>query len=457
MSTTAAGTRLPGLAATFTAGQSRAEALPWYTWTSVLATVSISAGLYWDISWHMTIGRDTFWTPAHLLIQFGAVVGGLAAAVIIFGITFSGGAEAKESSVWVLGFWGPLGAFLSAWGAAVMVISAPFDNWWHNIYGLDVKILSPPHEMLGVGIECINFGGIILLVGLLNRAQGAVRRHLQWMLLVQGGMVLVNNMMGRLEFTDRTEMHTAAMYVALAVGPPFLMETIARATGMRWARTAVAAVYTAVFALGVWVFPLFAAEPKLAPVYQRITHMIPLGFPILILGSAIALDLAWPSINGLANWPKGLRGMISAVLVGGSLGTAAYLLATRDLQTWRAGTGFAVLALLLLMAVSLLAVKQKEVAWNKWLQAAVAGPIYVAGVMVLQWPFADFLMSPMAQNGFFGTIYHPYMVPTEFTQNVFIPFVAEPFFIRLALAFFAATMCTRLGIVFGNWMRKVQR
>jgi hypothetical protein len=33
------------------------------------AITSIVFGLYWDISWHMTIGRDTFWTPAHLAIQ----------------------------------------------------------------------------------------------------------------------------------------------------------------------------------------------------------------------------------------------------------------------------------------------------------------------------------------------------------------------------------------------------
>jgi hypothetical protein len=406
----------------------------------------------------MTIGRDTFWTPAHLLIQFGAVVGGVAAAIIIFGTTFAGGAEARESTVRVLGFWGPLGAFLSAWGAAVMVISAPFDNWWHLAYGLDVKVISPPHEMLGVGIESINFGGIILLVGLLNRAEGTLRRYLQWMLLIQGGMVLINNMIGRLEFTDRTEMHRASIYFALAVGPPFVMEVISRATGMRWARTAIAAVYTAVYALGVWILPLFSAEPKLAPVYQRITHMIPLGFPILVLGSALALDLAWPAINRLADWPKWVRGIIGAVLLCGSLAIAVYLLATRQSEAWRAGMAFTVGALLLLMAISLLVVDQKRESWNKWLQATVAAPIYVAGLMALQWPFASFLMSPAAQNGVFGTIYHPYMVPSQWTQSVFRPFEGvEHFAIRMALAVFAAAMCTRLGIVFGNWMRKVHR
>ncbi len=30
-----------------------------------------------------------------------------------------------------------------------MITSAPFDDWWHNAYGLDVKILSPPHVVAG--------------------------------------------------------------------------------------------------------------------------------------------------------------------------------------------------------------------------------------------------------------------------------------------------------------------
>ncbi|HEY6306559.1 MAG TPA: hypothetical protein VI488_08910 [Candidatus Angelobacter sp.] len=401
MNTTVAGT--PTLAADFTITRSRADAIPWYAWTSVLATVCISTGLYWDISWHMTIGRDTFWTPAHLLIQFGAVLGGSAAAVLIFGTTFGRSADGRASSVRILGLWGPLGAFLSAWGAAAMLISAPFDNWWHNNYGLDVKIISPPHQLLGVGIESINFGGIILMVGLLNHAQGALRRHLQWMMLTVGGLVLCNSMMGRLEFTDRAMMHSAAMYLGLAIGPPFVMETVARATGLRWARTTMAALYTIFFLLAVWIFPLFAAEPKLAPVYQHITHMIPLGFPVLLLGPAIALDLLWRKLNAREPTP-----------------------------------GFE----------------------DKWLQATAAGVVFVAALVAAQWPFADFLMSPASRNWVFGTLNHPYMVPPEWfgVRNLFKPFEGMgPFAIRMALAVFAATMCTRLGIMFGNWMRKVQR
>src|SRR5215510_8104131 len=127
---------------------SRVARIPWYIWASVTAAACIMSGVYWDISWHETIGRDTFWTPAHLLIQLGAVVAGAFSAWLIFSTTFSKIPAAQRASVNVLGFRGPLGAFICAWGGAAMLISAPFDNWWHNAYGLDVKIISPPHTWL---------------------------------------------------------------------------------------------------------------------------------------------------------------------------------------------------------------------------------------------------------------------------------------------------------------------
>jgi len=50
-----------------------------------------------------------------------------------------------------------------------MITSAPFDNWWHAAYGLDVKILSPPHVLLALGMTGIRFGTVILVVSEMNR------------------------------------------------------------------------------------------------------------------------------------------------------------------------------------------------------------------------------------------------------------------------------------------------
>src|SRR6516225_4911201 len=84
---------------------SRARTVPWYVWSSALAITSTTVGLYWDISWHIGIGRDTFWTPAHLAIQFGAVLTGVCCAYLILHTTFVPEATRKHS-VQIWGFRG---------------------------------------------------------------------------------------------------------------------------------------------------------------------------------------------------------------------------------------------------------------------------------------------------------------------------------------------------------------
>ena len=52
----------------------------------------------------------------------------------------------------------------------MMITSAPFDNWWHNAYGLDVKIISPPHMILAWGMIGIQIGAMLLALSAQNRA-----------------------------------------------------------------------------------------------------------------------------------------------------------------------------------------------------------------------------------------------------------------------------------------------
>src|SRR5215470_13882402 len=179
---------------TETSSVPRPQGIPWLVWANVIASVCIATGLYWDISWHETIGRDSFWTPAHLLIQFGAVLAAFGSAWVIMRTTFGQNEEDRRNSVNVLGFRGPLGAFITAWGGGAMLTSAPFDNWWHEAYGLDVKIISPPHILLALGIAGIMWGGAILTASYLNRAEGNQKKSLQRMLLFIGGFIVVQAM-----------------------------------------------------------------------------------------------------------------------------------------------------------------------------------------------------------------------------------------------------------------------
>src|SRR5437764_9442938 len=147
-----------------------APRVPWYVAATLVAATSAKVGIIWDISWHRSIGRDTFWTPAHAAIYLGGVLAGLACGWLVLRTSFTGTAEQRAATVGFWGFRGPLGAWVCIWGAFAMITSAPFDNWWHNAYGLDVKVLSPPHVILALGIWAIQLGSFFLVLSLQNRS-----------------------------------------------------------------------------------------------------------------------------------------------------------------------------------------------------------------------------------------------------------------------------------------------
>ena len=376
---------------------SRVQGVPWLVWANVVASVCIATGLYWDISWHETIGRDSFWTPAHLLIQFGALLGAFGSAWVIMSTTFGGNPDARRDSVNVLGFRAPLGAFISAWGGGAMLTSAPFDNWWHEAYGLDVKIISPPHVLLALGIAGIMWGGAILTASYLNRSEGEERRRLQRILLFVGGFIVIQSMTLKLEYTNRVLLHSGISYLVISIGTLLLLEGLARASGHRWARTIMTGVYSAFVLILMWFLPLFPAQPKLGPVYQDITHMVPLPFPMLLIVPAFFLDLIWPVFQDAP----------------------------------------------------------------KWQQAMFGGVSFTAILIAAEWPFATFLMSPVARNRFFSTTDFPYFaLPTSPTvHHVFVQWerTAGAFRLDMTLAFVAAVLSMLVGIYWGNWLKKVRR
>src|SRR5258705_11160495 len=94
----------------------RMPAVPLYLWCSALAVTSAYVGGYWDISWHRSIGRDTFWSAPHMAIYACGILAGIASGYLILSTTFGRGGALKDVSVRIWGLSGPLGAFISAWG-----------------------------------------------------------------------------------------------------------------------------------------------------------------------------------------------------------------------------------------------------------------------------------------------------------------------------------------------------
>ncbi|HEY6489116.1 MAG: hypothetical protein WCC26_19915 [Terracidiphilus sp.] len=378
--------------------QVKSAAIPWYLWCSALAVTSVTVGAHWDVSWHRSIGRDNFWTPAHMAIYLCGVLAGIACGYLIFYTTFSRNPEAKASAVHVLGFTGPLGAFLAAWGGVTMITSAPFDNWWHNAYGLDTKIVSPPHTLLVLGIFAVEIGALFLIMAAMNRAEGQAKlfRRLQALMLYIAGLMLVLTMFFRMEYTWDIRLHRASAYIAVSLGVPLYYAALWKASRNRWASTWMTAIYSAVLIAFILILPLFPAEPKLGPVYQPVTHFVPPGFPLLLIVPAVLMDLLWRRF--------GER--------------------------------------------------------NKLLVALMSGPVFVLSLVAVQWPFADFLMSKASQNRFFATGYLDYGTPS-WSANAMRHFVDPQHGAVLwtglgwAMLYSAISVC--LGLMLGEWMRKIQR
>src|SRR5580765_222864 len=164
----------------------------WHAYAVVLASLCVMVGVYWDISWHMTIGRDTFWTPAHLMIQGGGILAGLSSGFVVLKSSMFPNERDVATGVHVWGFRGPLGAWLCIWGCFAMLASAPFDNWWHDAYGLDVKIVSPPHTVLALGIFAIVNGALMLTLAQQNRTEGTQHKIFSALYLVAGGLFEMN-------------------------------------------------------------------------------------------------------------------------------------------------------------------------------------------------------------------------------------------------------------------------
>jgi hypothetical protein len=277
-----------------------------------------------------------------------------------------------------------------------MITSAPFDDWWHNAYGLDVKILSPPHMVLAAGVIAVEVGALILALGAMNRASGVEQRRLNWLFLYIGGLQVVLFMVLEMELTFRSFMHQAHFYRVVATAVPLVLAGIARASKMRWSATIVAGIYTVFLAATGWILPLFPGEPKLGPVYHPMTHFMPPEFPLLLIAPAFALDLLW----------------------------------------------------------------QHRGKWNDWLLAAASGAIFLGAFAAAQWPFANFLMSPAARNWFFGTHYFSYaQLPTSrYARYLFAPTETGGELLKeTLLALAVATVAVRLGLAWGNWMQRIRR
>jgi hypothetical protein len=260
-----------------------------------------------------------------------------------------------------------------------------------------VKIVSPPHTLLILGIRAVSVGMLFLILAAMNRAaeSGAANyKGLQALFLWTSGLAIGGQMFFLQEYTWDVVLHQSAAYISMGIALPVLFAVFWQASRFKWAATTTAAIYMVFILAEILIFPMVPAQPKLGPVYFPVTHLVPAKFPVLIVIPALALDLLW----------------------------------------------------------------QRTKSWKTWQIAVVSGVLFTAVLFAVEWPFASYLLSHA--NRFLGTIYFDYNSrPNGYDRmrQFFQPEYGMMLVRGLGMATVCAMASTWVGLYFGSWMRGVKR
>ena len=270
-------------------------------------------GLAWDIQWHTSVGRDTFLTPPHILLYTSVALSGLVCLgmVLLETLRYRKGKGVHDgNSMRVLGFFhAPLGFVVVGFGYLTVALAAPLDNYWHELYGIDVALWAPFHMMGLIGAFIGGLGSVYLWSAFLVEARQrggdlSWRRPEIWAVLL-GLMFLLGHVLTmtrpalRLSpVLDLGLLHIMTYPVLLAIGIPWILVAANRVTSRLGAASIVVLLLIGrdfLFQLFVpWAVHTGAAaeglpfrDPSLAPSFS----LTPLLFDLGLLVLAVVVDL----------------------------------------------------------------------------------------------------------------------------------------------------------------------
>jgi hypothetical protein len=264
------------------------------------------AGSTWDVAWHRALGRDTFWSTPHVAMYIGTTLVGISSLVAIATAWRGRQTRSRELAI------GPLhverSLALVGFGALTIISAAPLDDLWHNMFGRDVDIWSPPH-LVAVGGAVLAYCGWAAATAL-DIPRIAARWRTALAALFLGGLVgtFVFGMNFYYVFAWSRE---ALLYpVIVCATIPFALAAGEALLQQRFASTIVALAYTALNLVGFFLLSALGWPPAaFAPLV--VAGALAVDVVRMRTRSPLALGLAFAGAFILA---EGLRLVITAPL-----------------------------------------------------------------------------------------------------------------------------------------------
>jgi hypothetical protein len=357
----------------------RASGLPgWAALPSAIASVSLLVallGMYWDISLHIDVGRDSgpLANPAHYLILAG-----------LFGIFCSGFIAMalpleRPSPTTVRinrGWYAPLGGVLITVCAFFSLLGFPLDDFWHRLFGQDVTLWGPTHLMLIGGASLTLVGQAVLLVEGMRarertggRGSPALVVRLRRAGLMGGLLIGLSTFQAEFDFgVPQFQMVFEPILIALAAGVALVCARIWIGPGGALAATAffllirggIALVVAGAFGETLPHMPLYVAEAACVELAGLFLARRPLALAAasgLAIGTVgFAAEYGWSQVAMPLPWtgallPDALLLAILAATAGAIAGALLALSLKQSLPGRSLTRGLALASLALVMAL----------------------------------------------------------------------------------------------------------
>jgi len=254
----------------------------------IIALFTAVAAGTWDAWWHVALGRESFWSPPHLLLY--------SSVLLAISLGWFSWHKTKER------LWRNLAIAL-----VFVPLSAPFDEMWHRVFGEEainslMIMWSPPHLVL-IGAILASF---FFLLPLLKQEKNERARTLLGALVFAGAYSLLLFVVAPFEPLHVHQLlgFWGAGIVSLVLGGVLL-------AGQRWIGGFGAAFMIALVILGL---ESMSFSEQIAPILDITPHDHSQSWIIVFsaLIPAAAIDLLYYK-------PLWLRGLVWGFLWGGIL------------------------------------------------------------------------------------------------------------------------------------------